>query len=219
MPFPSQHPIALLIALALVLTACGGAVQHIEVVPSPTNTKGVQYDSAAACSDGDGVHRTRSCVLPRVRSSDGSVVNAFAEISRVARDVRKVGDAVRAETVRKAAFVIAVSKIPTVRIGTALTVTQGVVGDTAAVRECIKRYESGNYAESSHPGSGSGAYQYIPSTWATWSERAGYPGYAYAHQAPPAVQDAVTDYALTHGGAGNWSMNYGNDPCTAGLGG
>lgn len=103
------------------------------------------------------------------------------------------------------------------------------VGDTAPVRACIKSYESGNYAESSHPESGSGAYQWIPSSWAEWSVRAGYgtrdekgrplPTYAYAYQAPPGVQDAVTDYAITNGGAGNWSPKFGVDPCTVGIGG
>lgn len=94
-----------------------------------------------------------------------------------------------------------------------------VAMDTVAVRQCIKDHESGNYAEASNPGGASGAYQYEPATWRTWSERAGYPGYAYAYQAPPNVQDAVTDYTLTHGGAGNWSPRYGADPCTVGYGG
>lgn len=88
-----------------------------------------------------------------------------------------------------------------------------------AVVQCIKNHESGNYTEHSHPGSGSGAYQMIPGTWAAWSARAGYPGYRYAYQAPPNVQDAVLQYTLTHGGAGNWSPRYGNDPCTVGMGG
>lgn len=92
-------------------------------------------------------------------------------------------------------------------------------GDLARVVQCIKDHESGNYSESSHPGSGSGAYQFIPGTWRTWSARAGYGGYMYAYQAPPAVQDAVLHYTLTHGGAGNWSNRWGNDPCTAGLAG
>lgn len=90
-------------------------------------------------------------------------------------------------------------------------------GDLSSVVQCIKDHESGNYAESSHIYAGSGAYQFIPGTWRHYSALAGYPGYAFAYQAPPAVQDAVLMYALTHGGAGNWSMRWGNDPCTAGL--
>jgi len=95
----------------------------------------------------------------------------------------------------------------------------------AGVVQCIKDHESGNYAESSHPGSGSGAYQFIPGTWRTyfgkWAAATGYTGpiYAYAYQAPPDVQDAVLIYALTHGGAGNWSPKFGDDPCTVGMGG
>lgn len=98
-----------------------------------------------------------------------------------------------------------------------------VAMDTVAVRQCIKDHESGNYAESSHPGAGSGAYQYTPGTFRTWFDRwaaaTGYDGptYAYAYNAPPDVQDALTDYVLTNGGAGNWSMRWGDDPCTAGL--
>ncbi len=89
----------------------------------------------------------------------------------------------------------------------------------AAVMQCIKNHESGNYAENSHAGGASGAYQYEPGTWQTWSARAGYPGYMYAYEAPPNVQDAVTAYTLTHGGAGNWSPRFGPDPCTVGIGG
>lgn len=93
----------------------------------------------------------------------------------------------------------------------------------AQVMACIKSYESGNYAESSHPLSGSGAFQWIPSSWATWYGRwrdaVAFVGsdYPYAYSAPPLIQDAVTAYAITHGGAGNWSNNYGLDPCTSGV--
>lgn len=95
----------------------------------------------------------------------------------------------------------------------------------APVMACIRSAESGNYSESSHPGGASGAYQYEPDTWRTWFARwaaaTGYvgPRYAYAYQAPPAVQDAVTEFTLTHGGAGNWSPRWGPDYCTVGIGG
>jgi hypothetical protein len=85
------------------------------------------------------------------------------------------------------------------------------------VMACIRQHESGNYQESSHPGSGSGAYQYTPGTWSIWSSKAGYGGFLYAYQAPPSVQDAVTVFTLTHGGAHNWDPRYGNDPCTVGM--
>lgn len=100
-----------------------------------------------------------------------------------------------------------------IEIGTATNIT------IDSVLACIRAHESGDYGEHSHLGSGSGAFQYVPGTWRTWSARAGYPGYAYAYLAPPSVQDEVTRYTLTHGGAGNWSTKYGNDPCTSGLGG
>jgi hypothetical protein len=95
-------------------------------------------------------------------------------------------------------------------------ITDGVL---ASVMTCIKNHESGNYMESSHIQDGSGAFQAIPSTWRTWSARAGHGGYSYEYLAPPAVQDAVIAYMLTHGGAGNYSPRYGNDPCTVGMGG
>jgi hypothetical protein len=88
----------------------------------------------------------------------------------------------------------------------------------AAVMACIRQHESGDYTIHNHGYTGSsGAYQYLRGTWLAWSARAGYPGYDAAFLAPPAVQDAVTVYALSHGGAGNWSMRWGNDPCTAPL--
>jgi hypothetical protein len=98
---------------------------------------------------------------------------------------------------------------------TAATATS--VAPLTSVMDCIKGVESGNYAESSHPSSGSGAYQYTPGTWRSWSARAGYPGYAYAFEAPPQVQDAVTAFTLANGGAHNWDPSYGPDSCTVGL--
>lgn len=118
------------------------------------------------------------------------------------------------QRVRDAAILISESKRH-VEIGTAIAVSAPM--DVGSVMACIRAHESGNYAESSHPGGGTGAYQYLGSTWRTWSARAGYPGYAYAYQAPAAVQDAVTAFTLTHGGSQNWSDRFGNDPCTAGL--
>lgn len=87
------------------------------------------------------------------------------------------------------------------------------------VMECIKSKESGDYGEHSHVWDGSGAFQIIPSTWRAWSARAGFAGYGYAYLAPPSVQDAVVEYMLANGGAGNWSPRYGDDPCTVGMGG
>lgn len=91
------------------------------------------------------------------------------------------------------------------------------------IMQCIREHESGDYGEHSHPQGSSGAYQWQPASFQAWFQRwrdaVAYVGsdYQLAYEAPPLIQDAVTAYALTHGGAGNWSMRWGNDPCTAGL--
>lgn len=91
------------------------------------------------------------------------------------------------------------------------------------VAVCVKGHESGNYSESSHTSSGSGAYQFIPSTWRTyfaaWAKETNYKGpwYAFAFQAPWYVQDAVFVYTVTHGGAHNWDPKFGWDPCTVSM--
>jgi hypothetical protein len=95
--------------------------------------------------------------------------------------------------------------------------------DLAPIADCIKQHESGNYSEQSHPGAGSGAYQYIPTTWqhwfAAWASATGWSGpqYSLAYLAPPNVQDRVLVYTLRNGGAGNWSNAFGFDPCTQGM--
>lgn len=95
------------------------------------------------------------------------------------------------------------------------------------IMNCIKDHESGNYAESSHPSSGSGAYQYTPGTWLTYflRWRDSLPAdhqyknsyYALAFLAPAYVQDRVIVYTLENGGAHNWDPAYGDDPCTVGM--
>lgn len=95
------------------------------------------------------------------------------------------------------------------------------------VMNCIKGAESGNYFESSHPSSGSGAYQFVPGTWLTYflRWRDSLPAdhqyknsyYALAFLAPSYVQDHVLVFALQNGGAHNWDPSYGNDSCTVGL--
>lgn len=137
---------------------------------------------------------------------------------RVARDVQLVENVTRlhaAERLLGEAKFIAAQ--PHVRFGTAITVTAPT--DISSVMACVKRAESGDYNEHSHISDGSGAFQVVPRTWRSLSSLAGYPGYAYAYLAPPAVQDAVVAWALTHGKAGNWSPKYGADSCTVGIGG
>jgi hypothetical protein len=94
-----------------------------------------------------------------------------------------------------------------------------VAPSLVGVMACIKTHESGDYQEHSHLQDGSGAFQFIPSTWRTWASERGSPrracqGHPVATMStrisrPAAVQDAVVAYALTHGGAGNWSPSYG----------
>lgn len=202
----------------------------------PTHQAGVAWVApSTSVSGARDVLRSANCgasIMTRMSSE----VNPFA-----LNDGLRWIAAQNEQRVRDAAFVLAVASArAAVRVELAPGGTQrrptvsasltaphpGVFGstpDTAAplssVMDCIRQHESGNYTESSHPGSGSGAYQYVPGTWRTWSARAGYPGYAYAYQAPAAVQDAVTAYTLQNGGAGNWSPRYGPDPCTVGIGG
>lgn len=96
------------------------------------------------------------------------------------------------------------------------------LNSTLATRTCIMHYESGNYSESSHPDSGSGAYQFTPPTWrhyfSLWAAWYGYTlSHDLAYMAPGWVQDEVAAYTLTNGGQHNWDPSYGNDPCTVNL--
>jgi len=169
-----------------------------------------------ACSD---VHRVQ--VSPRVQE---------VELRKPFSVVAGLGPALAQRDAQRrlyeAAYVIAVAKGEETAKhqdkngrGAHPTPTVAVSASLDDIMACIKNHESGNYAESSHTSDGSGAFQVIPGTWRAWSERAGYPGYRYAYQAPPSVQDAVVRYMLTNGGAGNWSPKYGPDPCTVGIGG
>ena len=66
---------------------------------------------------------------------------------------------------------------------------------------CVRNHESVNAGlyKALNKGSGaSGAYQFLDSTWANVSRRAGYPGYAKAMYAPPSVQDAVFRWTVLH---------------------
>jgi cell wall-associated NlpC family hydrolase len=69
----------------------------------------------------------------------------------------------------------------------------GIPGDVTAALATIRQLESGNdYTAQAAKASASGAYQFLDSSWRTWSARAGYPDlYARAYLAPPHVQDAA----------------------------
>jgi cell wall-associated NlpC family hydrolase len=69
----------------------------------------------------------------------------------------------------------------------------GTPGDVTAALATIRQLESGNdYTAQAAEASASGAYQFLDSSWRTWSARAGYPDlYARAYLAPPHLQDAA----------------------------
>jgi cell wall-associated NlpC family hydrolase len=69
----------------------------------------------------------------------------------------------------------------------------GIPGDVTAALATIRQLESGNdYTAQAAEASASGAYQFLDSSWRTWSARAGYPDlYPRAYMAPPHVQDAA----------------------------
>lgn len=223
MPAPSIRLIALPLALVVTfLTGCGSSSQDISVNP----TKEAKYDeassavfrSSARClappsallDDAPETCSQRPSIAP-LRHAES--VEDREVIQRVARDVRKVGDAVRAETVRKAAFVIAVSKIPTVRAGEKARV---VIGDAISVSGtgsvngypcggdlpscCTLRAESGGIPTAQNPtSSSSGLWQFTHDTWA------GYGGYSEAKYAPPEVQNERARIVFAGGrGASNW---------------
>jgi cell wall-associated NlpC family hydrolase len=69
----------------------------------------------------------------------------------------------------------------------------GIPGDVTAALATIRQLESSNdYTAQAAKASASGAYQFLDSSWRTWSAHAGYPDlYARAYLAPPHVQDAA----------------------------
>jgi hypothetical protein len=67
----------------------------------------------------------------------------------------------------------------------------GIPADLGAALATIRQLESGNdYTAQAAAASASGAYQFLDSSWRTWSARAGYSD-LYAHAALPHVQDAA----------------------------
>lgn len=212
MRFPKQRLGAVALAALATLVSCS-EVQRVQVTP-PTTKGATNAEVVSRC--GAAERPRRVCVsvvqpvIPRLAGRQQVAANARAV------DQARVLLAQAAVQIAEAGVTGSVGvRASTRRAGATPAPSVSLDG----IRQCIKNHESGNYAEQSHVGSGSGAYQYVPGTWRTWSARAGFDGYLYAYQAPAPVQDAVTDYVLTHGGAGNWSPRFGNDPCTVGIGG
>jgi hypothetical protein len=77
---------------------------------------------------------------------------------------------------------------------------------------CIRQHESdrgpwphdSGYQAQNPKSTASGAYQFLNSTWAVLSAKAGQGGYRSAKDAPVAVQDAVAQHAHDHGYAHHW---------------
>lgn len=197
---------ASLLGLSVLTAGCDNAKPDKRVQVVPLESYRVEATCVVPCDDHNDALAHVVLWEATVRWNDTVLWNKV-----VARNVEAAKQQVRAAEGVKQRPPAAVSAPNTQGFGTVI--------------QCIFNHESGDYHESSHPESGSGAAQIIPPTWRTWSVRAGYhdergrPTYAYTYQAPPPVQDSVVVYMLTNGGAGNWSPRYGNDPCTVGMGG
>ena len=78
----------------------------------------------------------------------------------------------------------------------------------ASIMACIRAHESdtaGGYRAENPISTASGAYQYVDGTWRDLLREMGSRGPRHASDASPALQDAVTRYALTHGHAKAWN--------------
>lgn len=193
-----------LFALCALLTACGSPESRVvEVKPREPQVSVTQHVDALAVAD------RRTIKTRRDQFRLLAFLSAVASHEKEQPPVRPVEPSSSEHAV----------STPTVpEVATAAP-------STASVMACIRNAESGDYAESSHPWEGSGAYQFVPGTWqhwfGQWRDAVAFVGsdYLYAYQAPPLIQDAVTAYTIENGGAGNWSPRYGADSCTVGMGG
>ena len=85
----------------------------------------------------------------------------------------------------------------------------------SAFLTCLRSYETGDAngrtgGDYTADGTFKGAYQYLQSTWNAFARKAGYADWVGVNPAevPPAVQDAVTWWAVTHGHARDWPNTY-----------
>jgi hypothetical protein len=77
-----------------------------------------------------------------------------------------------------------------------------------SLADLVKHFESSGDYTAVNPKSGAaGAYQFVPSTWRQYGSQLGIDTSAYptASAAPPAVQDAVFEQAVTKRGLGDWT--------------
>jgi hypothetical protein len=87
----------------------------------------------------------------------------------------------------------------------------------ASLSDLVKNFESGgNYTAVNPTSSASGAYQFTNPTWAQYAGQIGVDTSQYptAASAPPAVQDAVFNQAVSQRGLGDWTCPGCNAPLT-----
>jgi hypothetical protein len=81
----------------------------------------------------------------------------------------------------------------------------------------VQHFESGGNYTAVNPQSGAGgAYQFVPSTWNQYASQIGVntSQYPTAQSAPPNVQDAVFQQAVSQRGLGDWTCPGCNSPLT-----
>jgi resuscitation-promoting factor RpfA len=84
----------------------------------------------------------------------------------------------------------------------------------SSLASLVQGYESGgNYTAQNPRTSASGAYQFTDPTWQQYAGQIGYSQYQTAASAPPAVQDAVFQQAVSQRGLADWTC----PNCNAGL--
>jgi Transglycosylase-like domain len=87
----------------------------------------------------------------------------------------------------------------------------------SSLASLVQSYETGGSADpytATNPNStASGAYQFTNPTWQQYAGQAGYSQYSTAASAPPAVQDAVFQQAVSQRGLSDWTC----PGCNSGL--
>jgi muramidase (phage lysozyme) len=175
-------------ALVAVLASAGIVVSEASTAPAATSAPSGASTVYESSYDYDQVPHVRAAVVVKSKAK-ATHKRAAVTHKRAAPHVVK----------RKAV----VTKLP----------RTNAAGWMVAFGNCIARHETPG---STHPytqvnlagSSASGRYQFINSTWRTWMKRAGFSGYSRALYAPPAVQDAVFYYTISHGGKGNWGPDH-----------
>jgi hypothetical protein len=88
----------------------------------------------------------------------------------------------------------------------------------ASLADLVKNYESsgGDYTAVNRQSGAGGAYQFVPTTWKQYAGQIGVntSQYPTAQSAPPQVQDAVFQQAVSQRGLGDWTCPGCNSPLT-----